>query len=623
MRIMSNISGLNTLNKLKTNNTSKEKNIEKMSSGLRINRAGDDAAGLSISEKMRAQIRGLEQASRNVQDGISLIQTAEGGLQEITEIIQRQRELIIQGSNDTYTENDRRRIDQEITQLTEEINSLANRTQFNTINLLARDDYQILMDRSSHTVDVSSSGPLPKTTDRRRYTGFFPIGTAEEPLNVKNSTTRTEINNDYNQYAQTTPITSQDGRQGYNDYEKKEHVHTETTVTKESLFARELYTDAAYKDRFKELDIRDSNERNILFQTNLDPNITTVGQHPNFGRFADDAITVEIDGSITTLADINIQSSIIEFGKISVVYEKDGFEIEKVISTDGNSFKAEFKIRNNSGSDHKEINISTNFSSGHSAFYTLSSSNGVPIGGMASGIQIPDSGSAFEVSNDLVDFNLSFLNGGAYTKPSSVATTSTQFGFNGGVITSTWGNNDINNGEVLEFGITLDNFNFKKDIYLFTEETTNQIDSVIETVTTDIKDIDYIPPRVEIHAGANEYQTISIPLFKIDAEALGLSNIGLLPPAIPELSITSADNAISRVASYRGTYGALQNRMEHTLNNVGNSIENLTSSESRIRDANMAAEMMKFNQKNILSQAAQAMLAQANSQPQGVLQLLK
>ncbi|MDP9702742.1 flagellin [Paenibacillus intestini] len=623
MRIASNIVGLDTLNKLKINNKAKEKDMEKLSSGLKINRAGDDAAGLTISEKMRGQIRGLEQASRNVQDGLSLINTAEGGLQEITEIIQRQRELIIQGSNDTYTESDRKKIDQEISKLTDEINSLANRTDFNTTNLLARSDFQVLKDRSSHNVDISNVGPLPKTTDRQRYLGFLPIGTNDEPLNVKSSTTKTEINDTYNQQAQTTPIASQDGRQGYNDYEKKEHVHTETTSTKEYLFARELYTDTAYKDRYKQLDIRDSTERNILFQTNLIPNVQTVGILPNFGRFSDDSISIEIDGSLTTLANINIKSSTKELGKISVLYEKDGFEIEKVITTDGSSFKAEFKVRNNSGDDHRTINIRTAFSAGHSAHYTLSSSSGIPIGGTASGAQIPNTGTAFEISNSLVDFNLSFLSDGANTKPSSLTTPSTRFGVDGSVITSTWENNDISDGEVLEFGISLDNFNFKQDIYLFTEQHTNQIDSIIETTTTDIKDIDYIPPNVSIQTGANENQSVKIPLFKLDADGLGLANVGLLPPAIPEQSIASTDNALNKVSSYRGLYGALQNRMEHTLTNVGNSLGNLASSESRIRDADMAVEMMKFSQKNILTQAAQAMLIQANLEPQGVLQLLK
>lgn len=623
MRIMSNISALNASNKLKLNNTNQAKNIEKLSSGLRINRAGDDAAGLAISEKMRAQIRGLEQASRNIQDGISLIQTAEGGMNEITDIIQRQRELIIQGLNDTYTENDRRKIDQEITQLTEEINSLANRTEFNTINLLARDDYQILMDRSSHTVDVSNSGPFPKTQDRDKFWGFLPKGTSEQPLYFYNSTTSTKIVDNNSHSAQTTSIISPDGRQGYNDYERNENVHTETTVTKENFFSRELYTDPAYKDRFKQVDIKFYNERTIMLQTDLFPNSNTQGFHPDFGTISDKAIMIEIDGNITTLADINIISSNKESGKTSFLYEKDGFEIEKIISTEDNSFKVEFKIKNNSGTDHKKINISTALQRPlQTAYYTLSSSSGTPIGEKVIGMQIPDSGSIFKISNDLVDYNFSFLSGSNYAKPDSLTTTSIDFGYGDHEITSNWGNNNFNNGDVLEFGISLDDFNFKQDIYLFIEGTTSQIDSIIETITTDIKDIDYVPPKLDIQTGANANQSISVPLFRVDASGLGITKIGLLPPAIPEESIKLADSAINRVTNYRAIYGALQNRMEHMSNNVGNSVENLIAAESRIRDADMAKEMMEYTKNQIFTQAGLAMIVQANTTQQSILKLL-
>lgn len=174
MIINNNPSAINAHNSLKKNNIQTSKASEKLSSGLRINRAADDAAGLAISEKMRAQIRGLDQAHKNVQNGISLIQTAESGYQEITDIIQRQRELIIQGMNDTNTFEDKQKIDQEIQQLKEEINRIATQTEFNTINLLGRDDYQILADRSSHTIEVNTSGPFPPTTIiNERTTSFF------------------------------------------------------------------------------------------------------------------------------------------------------------------------------------------------------------------------------------------------------------------------------------------------------------------------------------------------------------------------------------------------------------------------------------------------------------------
>ncbi|REJ17162.1 MAG: flagellin [Caldibacillus debilis] len=136
MRINHNISALNTYRQLSFNNTQTAKNLEKLSSGYRINRAGDDAAGLAISEKMRGQIRGLEMATKNAQDGISLIQTAEGALNETHAILQRIRELAVQAANDTNTDNDRDELQKEVNQLIAEIDRIADTTQFNTKNLL-------------------------------------------------------------------------------------------------------------------------------------------------------------------------------------------------------------------------------------------------------------------------------------------------------------------------------------------------------------------------------------------------------------------------------------------------------------------------------------------------------
>ncbi|HWQ80018.1 MAG TPA: flagellin [Anaerovoracaceae bacterium] len=136
MRINHNIAALNTYRQLSSNTSSTSKSLEKLSSGLRINRAGDDAAGLAISEKMRSQIRGLDQATRNAQDGISLIQTAEGALSETHSILQRMRELAVQASNDTNTISDREEIQKELSQLSSEINRIANTTEFNTMTLL-------------------------------------------------------------------------------------------------------------------------------------------------------------------------------------------------------------------------------------------------------------------------------------------------------------------------------------------------------------------------------------------------------------------------------------------------------------------------------------------------------
>lgn len=136
MRINNNISALNTLNQMNANNNNVARNMERLSSGLRINRAADDAAGLSISENMRAQVRGLERAASNAQDGISMIQTAEGALNEVHSILQRQRELVVQGTNGTNTSADIQAIQSELDALTSEISRIATQTQFNGQNLL-------------------------------------------------------------------------------------------------------------------------------------------------------------------------------------------------------------------------------------------------------------------------------------------------------------------------------------------------------------------------------------------------------------------------------------------------------------------------------------------------------
>ncbi|NGP45280.1 flagellin Hag [Bacillaceae bacterium SIJ1] len=139
MIINHNLPALNTHRQLSFNNTQTQSNMEKLSSGLRINRAGDDAAGLAISEKMRGQIRGLEQATRNAQDGISLIQTAEGALNETHSILQRMRELAVQSSNDTNTDADRGELQKELNELVDEIDRISGDTEFNTKKLLNGD----------------------------------------------------------------------------------------------------------------------------------------------------------------------------------------------------------------------------------------------------------------------------------------------------------------------------------------------------------------------------------------------------------------------------------------------------------------------------------------------------
>ncbi|ARF18213.1 flagellin [Sporosarcina ureae] len=175
MRINHNIAALNTHRQLNTATTNQSKSMEKLASGLRINKAGDDAAGLAISEKMRGQIRGLDQASKNSQDGISMIATAEGALNETHDILQRMRELATQASNDTNTGTDRGEIQKEINQLTSEINRIGNTTEFNTQKLLNGGDVP-----ADLTVTATGTGEVTFTDAVKEVTGetTFKIGSA-------------------------------------------------------------------------------------------------------------------------------------------------------------------------------------------------------------------------------------------------------------------------------------------------------------------------------------------------------------------------------------------------------------------------------------------------------------
>jgi len=347
MRINHNIAALNTHRQLGANNTQASKNLEKLSSGLKINRAGDDAAGLAISEKMRGQIRGLDMASKNAQDGISLIQTAEGALNETHAILQRMRELAVQSSNDTNNDSDRAELQKEVDQLAAEITRIAENTEFNTKNLLGEKGFE----------------------------GKFHIGAN----------------------------TGQDIDLKIND------------MGAEALKVLTNYT-AATED------------------------ITVDG--------------VDLTGA-KTLQDAD--------GNAVAVFVGDGYYALADLEDDG-----------------------------------------------ATGVKAVD---------------------GAKALVSATAAAA----------------DDAKVGKAIDIS------------------SQTSASSAIETI----------------------------------------------------------NNAIETVSAERSKPGATQNRLEHTINNLGTSSENLTAAESRIRDVDMAKEMMEFTKNNILTQAAQAMLAQAQQSPQGVLQLLR
>lgn len=394
MRINHNLMSMNTNRQLGVNRGATQKSLEKLSSGLRINRAGDDAAGLAISEKMRGQIRGLDQASRNSSDSISLIQTTEGALNESHSILQRMRELAVQSANDTNTDADRTELQAEVSQLTSELDRIANTTEFNTKKLL----------------DGSAKGVTAAV----------------------------------------------DGTVGINNNSKATFVTGDLTT---------LQTTAKTAGAF--------------------------------------------NGAVTIIR----------------IAESTGFDA------------ADFKVVSSAGQ--------TDLSTG-----SIQSTNGTQI-----------------------------------TLDNTLITGSTTFNID---LTK------MKSGESLTF------------VFNKAETASNNIDN-----------------SVMAQIGANAGQTMFISINDMRSTALGVDKVDISDKWGAANAIETVNNAISKVSHQRSSLGAIQNRLEHTINNLDTASENLQASESRIRDVDMAKEMTEYTKNNILTQAAQAMLAQANQQPQSVLQLLQ
>ncbi len=461
MRINHNIAALNTYRQLTINNTVQQKSLQKLSSGFRINSAADDAAGLAISEKMRGQIRGLEMASKNAQDGISLIQTAEGALNETHSILQRMRELAVQAASDTNTADDRAEIQKEIDQLISEIDRIGNNTEFNTKKLL----------NGSATISATVSDTDAGDADLITILG----GTGDTKVG-------SSITIDTNTLATADTATS-----------------VNAGLTESTAFAA--------------------------------------------------ASTITINGvsfSFTTSE---------TYGDAIETINNAGLGATASIDASGN-----FVIESDVVGSASELSIS-GLGGDFAAAGAIDLSGGVTEG---------------------ADATVTLTSGEAYSSKGNIIT--------------------IESGDAkgLQF------------------ELSGTLDPTADTTVTVNEN-----GGLFMHIGANKDQNMYISFSDMRAEALGVSGIDVTSKTNANSAITTINDAIQEVSAERAKMGAFQNRLEHTINNLGTSAENLTAAESRIRDVDMAKEMMEFTKTSILSQAAQAMLAQANQLPQGVLQLLR
>lgn len=523
MIINHNMNALNAHRNMNVNNTAAGKSMEKLSSGLRINRAGDDAAGLAISEKMRGQIRGLTQASRNASDGISMIQTAEGALNETQNILQRMRELSVQSSNDTNTAEDRQSIQKEIEQLTEEIDRIGNNTEFNTQSLL-KGDGSTKLDGTGINIPDMKAGK-DRITEEAKVEIRVKAENADAEATVKLNSHSLDINVNANNNMSKDEIAKEIQSQLQDQIDKNDELKGQYKV---SVSAEKVYIEAV-----------------------------------KGGKYEGDAGSIEVVGKKTT-------SNIVkDDGRTEIT---DAVKAEKTGTTTA-ATAATVTIDLTNVKDKKDSLYGTGMTIGNTQIEFYDASEG-QYNGDAVGVDI----SSIKTDEDLVTSIIK--QAGNKIEGATIAGK----GKNLIISSMTKGANSTVN---VEDGAKNEGF-----------EATFQV-------------------------GANSNQTISISIGDMRADALGVKAVDLTTAEGSQEATATIQAAIEKVSTERAGLGAVQNRLEYTISNLDNTTENLTSAESTLRDVDMAKEMMTFSKNNILNQAAQAMLAQANQQPQNVLSLLR
>ena len=554
MIINHNMNALNAHRNMNVNNTAAGKSMEKLSSGLRINRAGDDAAGLAISEKMRGQIRGLTQASRNASDGISMIQTAEGALNETQNILQRMRELSVQSSNDTNTAADRQSIQKEIEQLTEEIDRIGNNTEFNTQSLL-KGDGSISLEETGVITNSKAKGTVVDTQ-------------AKVSINF-----------------------AADSKIGAGDT-------ASITIGGEKI---DITFDKAEADKATSIT----------------------------------AVKTKLEEAINSNEKLK--------GNFTVSSDNDKIEISAVAGGAFNGSKGSITAMTFTKAAGGNGNLNTKATSSDSVGTSEAKSasiGGINIGSLIGANMTKDEateaikglvGKGFEVNGQKVEFYN--INDGAYKgdaigvdisktldsiqalgqqqlQAADVKTVSDK-------LTQSIFEQAGNKLEGVSMSVVVNAANNANTITF--ESTAKGENAKLELKDGATKG-DF---NATFQVGANSNQTISISIGDMRAEALGVKNVDLTTAEKSQEATSTIQAAIEKVSTERAGLGAVQNRLEYTISNLDNTTENLTSAESTLRDVDMAKEMMTFSKNNILNQAAQAMLAQANQQPQNVLSLLR
>ncbi len=625
MVVQHNLQAMNSNRMLGITQGTLSKSTEKLSSGYKINRAADNAAGLAISEKMRKQIRGLTQASANAEDGISAVQTAEGALTEVHDMLQRMNELANQAANGTQSETDRQYIQDEISQLTTEIDRVAETTKFNEIYLLKGDGTKGTKTLEAH--DAGLKGSLESIGDgKSKFTAeALKVGDSVNIGGTEYNIVGSSRTNDYADISSTTVVKGDVIEQNGIKY---------TVELDEGKVA----------DLTSPVTVKDSNGNVVHLQVQEGATLTN--------KHSVDGSTVTLVGGGDTIKDLATTTSHADptWRAGDKIVDKDGVEYTYVDTTQNaflNDVKYDtsgfYKSVGNTASD-------TAYEVKAGDTYTLSSTT------------IPETARTGSLSNggiqtvsDIQDVIKDLTTGTTVTFYDNANATAVTFTVgvttkaDGSVMTADDIAARLKEGQYVKvdgkfYYAVPSASESKTDISLKTAynmmadelEAASSIgaDKAAEVKNNNDGTFEITQGKVEVdngltfslHVGADADMTnkIGVNILTMSSAGLGIKNLNVSDDSgkAATYAIDAISDAIETVSRQRSLLGAVQNRLEHTIKNLDNVVENTQSAESAIRDTDMADEMVKYANNNILSQAGQSMLAQANQSNQGVLSLL-
>lgn len=658
LRIANNINALT----IQRHSRKENKTMKKLSSGLRINTAADDAAGLSISEKMRAQIRGLAQAEENVQDAISLVQTAEGGLGEIHSMLARMRELAVQSANGSYTDTDRQYINDEIDQLKQQIDNIAHYTEFNTIKLLDGS-----LDRPKPPIPPPEPEPVPPPEPEPPEPEPIPPSPPTPPTptppalpnisfdSVKNKYADSDIgvkakrtdNVDFSNIVDGSKITIEGVCFEFDTDGVVDSASIAVNLSgisgtdyiamanrfKETFEKSTLYSGASVTPPTKHLEL------GVRISNPADSKTIEISVKDSLGDFIANGKGIEIIYSPTNLSNSppstipNVKGEIgLDMPAHSGMYairedtiDFSTIEDESIIFIQGKKFEFDRDGTIEDGSIAIDIS-------------DINKDGKTPIDYEEMVLRFCDKVHEQDFDNDGSLYDIIVFYDNTLPNKSSI-----KLEYNDAKYILPSGQSiDVKYYPPLLSSTAITNLNFKQkyteSYEKYNKTVTNNISK--QTASIDISNIDIlnnniiandnIPEEVLgnefgiiFQIGANTGISLKVTIEGATTECLGINDAVVTTIDNAGKTITSVDNAINKVSDTRAKLGAVQNRLESTFNNLSVAEENLTAAESRIRDCDYSKEMVSFFKQDVMTQVAQTMLAQANEEPKNVLQLLK